>query len=89
MVGYAVFTNRALAMQHYKSVHWTFNQTDSMAWKFEPPRDKTNKMTVRPAETQIRLGSARKYRFYGTLKTQLSLFNYLGNLLGKYSFTSL
>ena len=25
-------------------------------WKNEPPRDKTNKMTVRPAKTQISLG---------------------------------
>ena len=25
-------------------------------WDIEPPRDKTNKMTVRPAKTQISLG---------------------------------
>ena len=26
------------------------------SWKYEPPHDKTNKMTVRPAKTQISLG---------------------------------
>ena len=27
-----------------------------IAYIYEPPRDKTNKMTVRPAKTQISLG---------------------------------
>ena len=27
-----------------------------MLWRNEPPRDKTNKMAVRPAKTQISLG---------------------------------
>ena len=38
--------------QKLKRDHWKTNVQS----KFEPPHDKTNKMTVRPAKTQISLG---------------------------------
>ena len=33
-----------------------FTAAQTLEYTFEPPHDKTNKMTVRPAKTQISLG---------------------------------
>ena len=37
-------------------MHWNFEQYNSMMLTNEPQHDKTNKLTVRPAKTQISLG---------------------------------
>ena len=46
-----------IGLLNLKQKSGTFNfKLDKSVIKIEPPRDKTNKMNVRPAQTQISLG---------------------------------
>ena len=47
-----------LYLQHWKHPEWfkSFDDHLESYSVYDPPHDKTNKMTVRPAKTQIRLG---------------------------------
>ena len=47
---------KILSWQKWQSIHIVYIINISCCTLFEPPRDKTDKMTVRPAKTQITLG---------------------------------
>ena len=45
-------------------------------WKYEPPHDKTNRMTVRPAKTQISLGICPVWSVFTVCMKKASVLSY-------------